>query len=92
VKVYSDFNPDSPATPYLWAGAAVLPATVGYLRIEAGQHFLTDVLLGYVLGAATGYFVPELHKTKNNELDIMPSSGTSFTGDRYSGMAVRYKF
>ncbi|RMA64483.1 phosphatase PAP2 family protein [Ulvibacter antarcticus] len=92
VKVYSDFNPDSPATPYLWAGAAVLPATVGYLRIEAGQHFLTDVLIGYVLGSATGYFVPELHKTKGAKLDVYPSSGMSFTGENYSGMALRYTF
>ncbi len=63
-KAYSDFNPDANGKVFVWAGAAVLPATVGVLRMEAGQHFLTDVLLGYVLGAGTGILVPELHKRK----------------------------
>lgn len=91
-KVFSDFNPDSPAKPYIWAGAAALPAAVGYFRLKAGQHFLTDVILGYALGAATGYFVPELHKAENENLDVYPTSGRTFMGDDYSGMAVRYTF
>ncbi|OAB78111.1 phosphatase PAP2 family protein [Cochleicola gelatinilyticus] len=91
-KVYSDFNPDSPAIPYVWAGAAVLPAAVGYFRMEAGQHFLTDVILGYGLGAATGYFIPELHKKENSNIDVYSSSGRAFNGDTYHGMALRYSF
>ena len=77
-KVYQDFNPGSPGIPYVWAGAIVLPATVGALRIEAGQHFLTDVLLGYAIGAGIGYFVPELHKKKNQSLRLSPVSGMDF--------------
>ncbi len=91
-KVFSDFNPDANGKAWIWTGAAVLPAAVGYFRIEAGQHFLTDVLLGYGLGAVTGYFVPELHKTRNTSLDVYPSAGISFTGDEYRGMALRYTF
>ena len=91
-KAYSDFNPDATGKGFVWAGAAALPAAVGILRIEAGQHFLTDVLLGYVLGAGTGILVPELHKKKMENIDIYPSSGTSFNGDSYNGMAFRYTF
>ena len=91
-KVYSDFNPDSPAKPWIWAGAATVPAVVAYLRIEAGQHFLTDVTLGYVLGAATGILVPELHKKKNDNISIYPVSGESRTGDRYKAMTMRITF
>lgn len=91
-KVYSDFNPDSPGRIWMWAGAAAIPAGVAYLRIEAGQHFLTDVTLGYVLGAATGILVPELHKRKVDNLQIYPTGGTSFTGDTYKSMALRYTF
>lgn len=69
-KIYNDFNPNSPAIPYLWAGAAFIPAAVGYLRLEAGQHFLSDVVLGYVLGAAVGYFIPEFHKKKNRDIEL----------------------
>lgn len=91
-KAYSDFNPDASGKVFVWGGAAVLPAAVGVLRMEAGQHFLTDVLLGYVLGAGTGILVPELHKRKSENIDIYPSSGTSFNGDTYNGMAFRYTF
>ena len=91
-KAYSDFNPDANGKVWVWTGAAVLPASVGILRMEAGQHFLTDVLLGYVLGAGTGILVPELHKKKMENIDIYPSSGTSFNGDSYNGMAFRYTF
>lgn len=91
-KVYSDFNPDSPAKAWVWAGAATIPAAVGYFRLKAGQHFLTDVLLGYGLGAVTGYFVPELHKTKGNTIEIVPSAGVSATGDIYKGIGLQMTF
>ncbi len=91
-KAFSDFNPDANGKIFIWGGAAVLPAAVGVFRMEAGQHFLSDVLVGYVLGAGTGILVPELHKKKNESIDIYPSSGTSFNGDSYNGMAFRYTF
>ncbi|SRX55991.1 phosphatase PAP2 family protein [Aequorivita sp. CIP111184] len=91
-KAYTDFNPDANGKIFIWGGAAVLPAAVGVFRMEAGQHFLSDVLIGYVLGAGTGILVPELHKRKVDNLDVYPSSGTSFNGDSYNGMAFRYTF
>jgi membrane-associated phospholipid phosphatase len=91
-KVYSDYNPDANGKVFIWAGAAALPAAVGVFRMEAGQHFLTDVLLGYALGATTGILVPELHKKKNDNIELYPSSGTAFNGDRYRGMALSYRF
>lgn len=91
-KVYSDYNPDASGKVFVWAGAAALPAAVGVFRLEAGQHFLTDVLLGYVLGATTGILVPELHKKKNDNMELYPSSGTAYNGDRYKGMALSYRF
>lgn len=65
-KVFQDFNPDSKAKPYVWAAAALVPASVGYLRLRAGQHFLSDNLLGYALGAGVGILVPQLHKKGSN--------------------------
>lgn len=91
-KVYSDFNPDTEGKFYIWTAAAVVPATVGYFRIKAGQHFLTDVLIGYGLGAATGILVPELHKTKDASLRVSPTAGRNFLGDDYSGIAMSYTF
>lgn len=91
-KVYSDFNPESPALPYVWAGAAAIPAAVAYLRLEAGQHFLTDVLLGYTMGALVGYFIPELHKNNRAELSIAPTGGLDYLGREYRAMAISLKF
>jgi membrane-associated phospholipid phosphatase len=63
-QTYSDYHPDSPALPYIWGTAALLPAAVGYLRYDAGKHFPTDILVGYLVGAAIGILVPQLHKIK----------------------------
>lgn len=87
-KVFHDFNPDSPARPYVWTAAAVVPAVTGYLRMEAGKHFLTDVLVGYTVGAAVGVLVPQLHKKDGNGLSILPLQGQNANGFAYSGLML----
>ncbi|PTX42645.1 PAP2 superfamily protein [Christiangramia gaetbulicola] len=93
-KVFQDFNPDSPAVPYVWAGAVAVPAYVGYLRTKAGKHFLTDNLIGFGIGAACGILVPEIHKIGNEKLDIYPTSQTNVlgTGIDTKGIALNYTF
>lgn len=61
-RVFSDYYPDSKLKPYVWAVGFGLPALTGYLRIRSGNHYPTDVIAGYVLGAAVGYLVPTFHK------------------------------
>jgi len=91
-KAYQDFHPNSAAIPYIYAGAAILPAAVGYLRIKAGQHFLTDVLVGYGIGALAGYYIPELHKKENSTLSLVPVIDQDFFGENYQGIGLRYRF
>ncbi|NEM96709.1 phosphatase PAP2 family protein [Pontibacter burrus] len=92
-KVFHDFNPDSPARPYVWAAAAVVPATVGYLRLEAGKHFLSDNLIGYTVGAATGILIPQLHKKSNNSgISLTPTLIPTFDGTATQGAVVSYRF
>jgi len=80
-KVFHDFNPDSRARPYVWAAAAAVPAAVGYLRLKAGKHFLSDNLIGYTMGAAAGILVPQLHKkTNKRNISLTPVSGKYFNG------------
>jgi len=87
-KIFHDFNPDSPARPYVWAAAAAVPATVGYLRLKAGKHFLSDNILGYFVGASVGILVPQLHKkTNNTNVSIFPVSAPG-----YNGAALTYTF
>jgi membrane-associated phospholipid phosphatase len=61
-QLYNDFYPDSKGKPYVWAAAATLPALTGYLRVRAGKHYLTDVLVGYGVGALIGTLVPRWHR------------------------------
>ena len=63
-KIYHDYNPNSKAVPWVWVGAAVVPAVTGILRNQTGKHFWTDIITGYIIGAAVGILVPELHKIK----------------------------
>lgn len=61
-KIYSDYHPHSKWNPYIWTTAAAIPALTAYLRVKGGKHYLSDVLIGYLVGAGMGILVPELHK------------------------------
>ena len=43
------------------AGSYALAATTAALRLSSGNHFMTDVLAGAVLGSGVGFLVPWLH-------------------------------
>ncbi len=85
-KVFNDFNPDSKARTYVWIAAAAVPAVVGYYRHKAGMHFLSDNILGYAVGAATGILVPHFHRKKIKNLSVVPEIGGG-----YRGLAATYK-
>lgn len=87
-KVFADFNPGSKAKPYVWAFAAAVPGVVGYLRYKAGMHFLSDNILGYLIGAGAGILVPQFHKVKAmRNVSFAPAVGTGS-----NGLAVTYRF
>jgi membrane-associated phospholipid phosphatase len=86
-KVFSDMNPGSKLKPVVWIVAAATPALVAYYRWKAGQHFLSDNIIGYGLGAATGILIPHWHKVrKSDKLSIIPGFGPN-----YQGVALMYK-
>lgn len=58
-----------------WAGAVIIPGSVGYWRYTSGNHFPTDLLAGYLVGAGSGLLVPYLHRAQLPEstgLNIQP--------------------
>lgn len=61
-QVYTDYHPRSKALPFVWGTAAALPALAAYLRVRGGKHFPSDVVAGYLVGAACGILIPRLHK------------------------------
>lgn len=92
-KVFHDFNPDSPARHFVWAGAATIPAVVGYCRLKAGKHFLSDNILGYAIGAAAGIVVPQLHKKANDSgFSLTPTIIPTFAGTASQGANLSYTF
>jgi membrane-associated phospholipid phosphatase len=54
-------HPGSRLVVPVWVISCSMAAVTGYLRIQAGQHFITDVLAGAVAGTAIGLLVPYLH-------------------------------
>jgi len=61
-QTYNDFYPDDGTRYVIWSGAALLPAAIGIMRVLAGRHYPSDVIVGYIVGAAVGILVPRLHR------------------------------
>ena len=58
-QTYLDKNKSNTA---IWVGAFTLPAVEGLLRVKAGKHFPSDVIVGYLTGLGTSYLMHRLHK------------------------------
>ena len=52
--LYQPTTTSTRARAGVWAGAGALGAATGVLRIRAGQHFPTDVMVGAAVGTAFG--------------------------------------
>ncbi|MBX2817404.1 MAG: phosphatase PAP2 family protein [Saprospiraceae bacterium] len=61
-RTFADYYPRSPFKNYVWGAAIAIPAMTGYLRVRAGKHYPSDVLVGYAVGALVGLAIPQLHK------------------------------
>ncbi|MEM6964761.1 MAG: phosphatase PAP2 family protein [Bacteroidota bacterium] len=83
-KVFSDYFPESKWKPIVWSGAILGSVSTGYFRVRGGRHFPTDVIAGFLVGGAFGYFVPHFHKVKSSKNLSINSFGT--------GVHVSYRF
>lgn len=89
-KVLHDFNPGYAGEAFVWGAAAVVPAAVAYFRVEAGKHFLSDNIVGYVVGTTMGIVVPQLHKVAGRAgVSFVPMQGLNANGYAYSGLLLR---
>jgi membrane-associated phospholipid phosphatase len=86
-RVLTDYVDDRNAETALWTGAALYAALSGFLRQDTGHHFSTDVIVGYVIGAAIGCLVPELHR---DDEDAAP--GQSASAGRSLTIGLRFAF
>ncbi len=77
-QVYTDLHPDADNKYLIWTVAATVPAVISYLRYEAGKHFPTDLITGYVVGASIGLLIPKIHMSENASL-LLGGHGVNFS-------------
>lgn len=59
---FSEMYPNSRYKSLVWAGSLSLAGFVGALRIAAGKHYVSDVVVGALAGAGISVAVIEIHK------------------------------
>lgn len=69
---FNYFYPNSSYFPLVTASSFALASGVGALRIVAGRHFLSDVIVGGLAGATIAYGVIKLHETSVASLSAGP--------------------
>ena len=57
--------PDSKLKIPVIVGSILFANTTAAMRVLSGQHFITDVLAGAVIGATCGLIVPLIHRNKS---------------------------
>jgi membrane-associated phospholipid phosphatase len=60
-SVYSAYYPESKVKWVFFALAGAASLGMGYLRLDAGMHFPSDILLGLAAGALSGTLIPYFH-------------------------------
>ena len=83
-RIINDYGHNCLIRHISWGSAALLPAFVSYLRVRAGKHFPTDVMVGYTVGALIGYFLPKIH--------MMDGSSAFKITPTQAGLALTYTF
>lgn len=91
-KVIHDYHPNMKKGVEIgiWTFAITIPAAMAYLRVDAGKHFPTDVMVGYAVGASVGFLVPHLHKKKDHEHDSKLSIAPFQYGNA-TGLSLTWK-
>ena len=78
-KIYSDYHPE--ANQFLLYGAACLPPMfMAYLRLRALEHFPSDVMVGFAVGAACGIIIPSLHLIPDKDVKVGMYTSPKGTG------------
>jgi membrane-associated phospholipid phosphatase len=79
-KILNDYHPESKVKWLPFTLAAAATGTTAVMRYRGGQHFISDILIGTVVGTLSGILVPHAHKNKDIN-DRRISFTTSYLGD-----------
>lgn len=67
---FQNLYPTSRYIPAVWGGTLSLATIVSVLRVVAGKHYPTDVIVGGLMGSLISYGVLKLHETKNQKTTL----------------------
>ncbi len=73
--LFSVRHPNSRYRGAVWALGYGLAGLQGYLRVAAGYHYLTDVLVGAAAGTSVGLLLPWLHQLTPANAGRPPQAG-----------------
>jgi len=82
-SVYTQYHPNMKHKWVLYTLAGGAAVTTGLLRLQAGQHFKTDVITGITIGTLVGILVPRMHQNKKfkvAKLSLYPNFKNGATG------------
>ena len=74
---FSEMYPQSPFRGVVWAGALSAAALEGVLRIAAGKHYPTDVVVGALVGSGVSLAVIEIHKKRDERFSLWVYPGAA---------------
>ena len=80
---FSEVYPASPYRGIVWASSLSAAGMVGVLRIAAGKHYPSDVIVGALVGTGISLSVIRLHRVKNERVSLIAGPNTL-------GMSVRF--
>ncbi|HUX41593.1 MAG TPA: phosphatase PAP2 family protein [Rectinemataceae bacterium] len=63
-RVFDAYEPGSAWSPLVWGTGLSLATVTAAMRVTSGNHFLSDIVAGAVLGSSLGFLVPELHRKR----------------------------
>jgi hypothetical protein len=86
-KIIADYSDKNKVKILAFSTAAVSSAYMGYLRVKSGNHFMTDVIVGYAVGAAIGIAIPHLHKKHDEDRKL---SFTPFYNNETMGLHLTW--
>jgi membrane-associated phospholipid phosphatase len=66
-SVLNEYITNNTTKTLIWSAAVIIPAITGFSRVNTHWHFPTDVIVGYIVGAAIGYLVPLIHKQESDD-------------------------
>lgn len=72
---FSEVYPNSPYQGIVWAASLSAATLEGVLRIAAGKHYPTDVVVGALVGSGISLAVIQIHKKRNNRFSLWAYPG-----------------